>query len=175
VILRLIVVVVSLIAAVLVFAAMKPNTFHLERSITIKAPPEKIFALIDDFHNWSAWEPQDKGDAGIQRTYSGPAAGVGAMSEWQGSGSTGKGRMLITESVPNSRVSVAVDFVKPFQAHNINVFTLEPAGDSTNVTWNFEGTNVFVLKLMSVFVSMDRIMGDHFETGLENLKTAAER
>jgi uncharacterized protein YndB with AHSA1/START domain len=167
--------VVVLIGAVLVLAAMKPNTFHLERSITIKAPPEKIYALIDDFHNWSTWEPQDKGDAGIQRTYSGPAAGVGAMSEWQGSGSTGKGRMLITESVPNSRVSVAVEFVKPFQAHNINVFTLQPAGDSTNVTWNFEGTNVFVLKLMSVFVSMDRIMGDHFETGLENLKTAAER
>jgi uncharacterized protein YndB with AHSA1/START domain len=175
VILRIIVVVVVLIAAVLVLAAMKPNTFHLERSITIKAPPEKIFALIDDFRNWSAWEPQDKGDAGIQRTYSGRAAGMGAMSEWQGSGSTGKGRMLITESVPNSRVSVAVDFVKPFQAHNINVFTLQPAGDSTNVTWDFEGTNVFVLKLMSVFVSMDRIMGDHFETGLENLKTAAER
>jgi uncharacterized protein YndB with AHSA1/START domain len=142
VVLRIIVVVVVLIAAVLVFAAMKPNTFHLERSITIKAPPEEIFALIDDFHNWSAWEPQDKGDAGIQRTYSGPAAGVEAMPEWQGSGSTGAGRRSITESVPNIRVSVTVDFVKPFQAHNINVFTLEPAGDSTNVTWNFEGTNV---------------------------------
>ena len=100
---------------------------------------------------------------------------MGAMSEWQGSGSTGKGRMLITESVPNGRVTVAVDFVKPFQAHNINVFTLEPVGDSTTVTWNFEGANVFVLKLMSVFVGMDRIMGDHFETGLENLKAAAER
>jgi hypothetical protein len=175
VILRIIVAVVVLIAAVLVFAAMKPSTFHLERSITTKARPEKIFALIDGFHNWSAWEPQDKGDAGVQRTYSGPATGVGAMSEWQGSGSTGKGRMLITESVPNSRVSVVVDFVKPFQAHNINVFTLEPAGDATNVTWNFEGTNVFVLKLMTVFVSMDRIMGDHFETGLKNLRTAAER
>ena len=97
------------------------------------------------------------------------------MSEWQGSGSTGKGRMLITEAVPNSRVSVAVDFVKPFQAHNINMFTLEPVGDSTKVTWNFEGTNVFVLKLMSVFVTTDRIMGDHFETGLGNLKAAAER
>lgn len=89
-ILRITVVVVVLIGAVLVLAAMKPNTFHLERSITIKAPPKKIYALIDDFHNWSTWEPQDKGDAGIQRTYSGPAAGVGAMSEWQGSGSTGK-------------------------------------------------------------------------------------
>jgi uncharacterized protein YndB with AHSA1/START domain len=174
-ILRIIIIAAVLIAVVLVFAAMKPSTFHLQRSITIKAPTEKIFPLVNDFHNWSAWEAQDKGDAGIQRTYSGPAAGVGAMSEWQGSGSTGKGRMLITESVPNSRVSVAVDFVKPFQAHNINVFTLEPVGGSTKVTWNFEGTNVFVLKLMSVFVTMDRIMGDHFETGLENLKAAAER
>ncbi len=174
-ILRIIIVVTLLIAAVLVFAAMKPQTFHLQRSITIKAPPEKIFTLIDDFHNWSAWEPQDKDAASIQRSYSGPEAGLGAVSEWQGTGSTGKGRMHITESVPNSKVSVAVDFVKPFQAHNINVFTLEPAGDSTTVTWNFEGTNVFVLKLMSIFVSMDRIMGSHFESGLENLKSAAER
>jgi Polyketide cyclase / dehydrase and lipid transport len=166
-ILRIIIIAAVLIAVVLVFAAMKPSTFHLQRSITIKVPTEKTFPLVNDFHNWSAWEPRDKGDAGIQRTYSGPAAGAGTMSEWQGSGSTGKGRMLITESVPNSRVSVAVDFVKPFQAHNINVFTLEPVGDSTKVTWNFEGTNVFVLKLMSVFVTTDRIMGDHFETGLE--------
>jgi hypothetical protein len=80
--------------------------------------------------------------------------------------------MLITESVPNSRVSVAVDFVKAFQAHNINVFTLEPVGDSTKVTWNFEGTNIFVLKLVGVFGTMVRIVGDHFETGLENLKAA---
>ena len=174
-ILRIIIVAAFLIAAVLVFAAMKPNTFPLQRAITIKAPPEKIFPLINDFHNWSAWQPQDKDDSTIQRTYSGPAAGVGAVSEWQGTGSTGKGRMQITESVPNSKISVAVDFVKPFHAHNINVFTLEPAADSTKVTWNFQGTNVFVLKLIGIFVSMDRIMGDHFEAGLENLKTAAER
>lgn len=174
-ILRIIIFTALMIAAVLVFAAMKPNTFHLQRAITIKAPPEKIYPLINDFHNWSAWQPQDKDDSTIQRTYSGPAAGVGAVSEWQGTGSSGKGRMQITDSIPNSKVAVAVDFVKPFQAHNINVFTLEPARDSTKVTWNFEGTNVFVLKLMSTFVSMDRIMGSHFETGLKNLKSAAER
>lgn len=172
--LRIILIVVVLIVAVLVVAALKPNTFHLERSITIKAPPEKIFPMINDFHNWSAWEPQDKG-AAIQRNYSGAASGVGAMSDWQGTGSAGQGRMQITESVPNSKVSVAVDFVKPFRAHNINTFTLEPAGDSMKVTWNFQGTNVFVLKLMSIFMSMDRIMGDHFETGLQNLKAVAER
>lgn len=92
-----------------------------------------------------------------------------------GHGSTGQGRMLITESVPNRKVSVTVDFVKPFEARNINVFVFEPVDDSTKVTWDFDGTNVFLLKLMSVFVSMDRAMGKHFETGLENLKAAAER
>jgi hypothetical protein len=138
-ILRIIMVAAVLIAAVLVFAAMKPSTLHLQRSIAIKAPPEKIFPLVNDFHNGNAWQPLEKDDSSILRTYSGPAAGVGAVSEWQGSGSTGKGRMLITESVPNSRASVAVDFVKPFQAHNINVFTREPVGDSTKVTLELRG------------------------------------
>ena len=68
-----------------------------------------------------------------------------------------------------------MDFVKPFAARNVNEFTLESAGDSTNVTWDFTGAYVYVLKVMSVFVSMDRIMGQHFETGLENLKRVAER
>jgi uncharacterized protein YndB with AHSA1/START domain len=174
-ILRIVIVVALLIAAVLVFAATKPNTFHLERSILVKAPPEKIFPLINDLHKWDAWSEQDQGNTNVQRTFSGAETGEGAASEWQGGGSSGKGRMLITESVPNEKVSVAVDFVKPFAAHNINVFTLEPAGSSTKVTWNFTGTNVYILKVMTIFVSMDRIMGKHFETGLENLKTTAER
>lgn len=111
----------------------------------------------------------------IDRTYSGPASGVGETCEWQGTGSAGQGRMQITESVPNRKVSLAVDFVKPFQAHNINVFTFEPAGDGTRVTWNYDGANVFVLRLMTVFVSTERIMGSHFETELRNLKAVAER
>ena len=83
--------------------------------------------------------------------------------------------MLITESVPNRKVSVTMHFVKPFETRNINVFMLEPVDDSTKVTWDFDGTNVFLPKLMSVFVSTDRVMGKHFETGLEHLRTAAER
>jgi Polyketide cyclase / dehydrase and lipid transport len=74
-ILRIIIVAVLLIAAVLVFAAMKPNTFHLQRAITIKAPPEKIFPRINDFHNWGTWQPQDKDDSTIQRTYKSTRSG----------------------------------------------------------------------------------------------------
>ncbi len=117
------------VAAILILAATKPDSFRIERSVTIQASAEKIFPLINDFHNWSQWAPQDREDPSIKRTYSGPASGVGAVSEWSSSGKAGSGTMSITESAPGSRVVIDVHFVKPFAAHNVNVFTLEPGGN----------------------------------------------
>jgi uncharacterized protein YndB with AHSA1/START domain len=172
---RILAAVAVLIAGVLIFAATKPNVFRVERSIEIAAPAEKIFPLIDDFHNWSKWAPQDKEDPTMQRIYSGPASGEGAISEWKSSGSAGRGRMMIVESVPSSKISIEVAFEKPFRAHNVNRFILEPAGSATKVTWTMRGRNLYVMKLMSVFTNMDRMAGKHFEDGLANLKTAAEQ
>ena len=163
------------VAAILILAATKPDRFRIERSVTIQASAERIFPLINDFHNWSQWAPQDREDPSIKRTYSGPASGVGAASEWTSSGRAGSGKMSITESVPASRVVIDVHFVKPFAVHNVNVFTLGPEGTATKVTWSMEGTNLYFMKLMSVFSSMDRMMGGHFESGLRDLKAAAER
>ena len=83
--------------------------------------------------------------------------------------------MMITGSTMPHKITVTVDFVKPFEAHNVNEFTLEPSGTSTTVTWSMHGTNLFIMKLMSVVVSTDRMVGKHFETGLDNLKVAAEK
>ncbi|HXM66055.1 MAG TPA: SRPBCC family protein [Candidatus Acidoferrum sp.] len=172
---RILIIVAVLVAAVLALAATKPNTFHVQRSISIKAPPEKIFALINDFHSWRVWAPQDKEDPTMNRTYSGPASGKGAISDWDSSGSAGKGRMAIIESVALSMISIKVDFVKPFEAHNINEFTLEPTGALTKVTWALQGTNLYIMKIISICVNMDRVVGKHFESGLNNLKTVAEQ
>jgi hypothetical protein len=172
--LRIVIVIVAAAAAVLIFAASKSNTVRISRSTVIRASPGKIFALINDFHGWVKWAPQDREDPTMIRSYSGAATGAGAVSTWEGKGNTGKGRMEITESLSNLSVLVTVDFVKPFKAHNLNRFTLEPAGSSTKVTWTMEGTNVFMAKVMSVFVNMDRMMGKHFETGLDNLRRVAE-
>jgi uncharacterized protein YndB with AHSA1/START domain len=163
------------IVLVLIFAATKPNTLRVQRSLSIAAPPEKIFALIDDFHNWSRWAPQDREDPTMTRTYSGPESGIGAASEWQSTGSAGSGRMSIPESERPSRIVVQTDFVKPFAAHNVNEFILEPAGTHTRITWTMQGSNLYAMKVMGVFVNMDRMMGKHFEAGLNNLKSAAER
>ena len=107
-----ILVVVIAIVFVLAFAATKPKIFTVQRTINIKAPPDKIFAFINDFHNWSNWAPQDKDDPRMKRTYSGSANGKGAVSEWVSGGSAGRGRMTIIESTPPRMISVQVDFGK---------------------------------------------------------------
>jgi hypothetical protein len=173
--LKIVIIIAIVIAGILLFAAMKPDTIRIQRSIIIKAPQETVFPLINDFHNWPLWSPQDKDDPSFKRTFSGPAAGIDATSDWTGSGNSGLGRMRITESIPYRSVSVKVDFVKPFGAYNRNDFILKPASGSTQVTWTMEGSNVYMMKVMGVFVNMDRMMGKHFEDGLSNLKVVAEQ
>ena len=171
-----IVAIVVVITAIILFADTKPNVIQVTRSITIKAPAEKIFSLIDNFHHWPGWAPQDKEDPTMKRIYSGEARGTGAISDWQGTGNAGKGRMTITEAAAPNKVVVKVDFVRPFVAHNVNEFVLQPnaPGTSTTVTWTMRGPNLFFMKVMGVFVNMDRMLGKHFESGLLNLKIVSE-
>jgi uncharacterized protein YndB with AHSA1/START domain len=167
-------VVAVLLAAVLGLAATKPDTFRVQRTATIKAPPEKIFPLISDFHRWGSWSPYEKLDPAMRRTLSGSPSGTGAVYQWEGNAKAGKGRMEITQATAPSEVGIKLDFLKPLEAHNTARFTLEPAGDATRVTWAMEGTSPFVGKVLSIFISMDRMVGKDFETGLANLKAIAE-
>jgi uncharacterized protein YndB with AHSA1/START domain len=171
--------VVVLVAGLLALAATKPATFRVQRAISIKAPPEKVFALIDDFHSWRDWSPYDKLDPLMTGTHGGAASGKGAVYEWEGNNEgnnkVGKGRMEITDTSLPSKVRIKLDFVKPMEGHNIAEFTIEAEGDSTNVTWAMHGPSPYIAKVMSIFLSMDSIVGKEFENSLANLKTVAER
>jgi carbon monoxide dehydrogenase subunit G len=168
------VVVVALIAGVLAYAATKPDTLRVQRTASIKATPEKIFALINDFRSWGVWSPYEKKDPAMKRTLSGAASGKGAVYEWDGNGNVGRGRMEILESSPE-KITIKLDFMKPIEGHNIAEFTLEPDGDATRVTWVMYGPSPYIGKVMSVFLNMDRMIGTDFEAGLANLKTATEQ
>ena len=169
------IVIVVLVAAVLILAATKPDTFRVQRAASIKAPPEKIFALIKDFNRWGAWSPWEKKDPAMKRTFGATTSGKGAVYAWEGNKDVGQGRMEIAESVPPSKVALNLDFVKPFKAHNLVEFTLEPKGDATNVTWAMQGDTPYFAKIIHVFINMDQMVGKDFETGLANLKASAEQ
>ena len=164
-----------LIAALLIFAATKPDAFRVERSTTIKAPPEKIFALINDFHQWPAWSPWEKIDPNSKRTFGGTASGVGASYEWNGNKDVGQGRMEIVESLPPAKVLLKIDFIQPFEGHNMVEFTLSKEGDSTKVTQAMYGPSPFISKVMSLFFSVDKMVGEKYEQGLATLKAISEK
>ena len=162
------------IAVILVLAMLKPDEMRVERSATINAPPEKVFGLIQDFHHWDQWSPWEKLDLAMQRTHSGSESGVGAVYAWNGNDKVGQGRMEIIEADAPSKVRIQLDFLKPFEAHNTSEFTLAPEADGTKVTWAMFGPNQFIAKVMQVFMDMDSMVGKDFETGLANMKAAAE-
>lgn len=168
-------VLVLAIAAILVYAATRPGTFAVQRSASIKAPPAKIFALVNDLGRWPAWSPYEKKDPAMKRTLGGPPSGKGANYAWDGNKDVGKGRMEIADTAPPNRVTINLDFEKPFAGHNVVVFTFEPKDDATTVTWAMRGRSPFMAKLIGIFLDMDAMIGRDFEAGLANLKAIAEK
>jgi uncharacterized protein YndB with AHSA1/START domain len=163
------------IAIVLILAAMKPDTFSIRRGATIKAPPEKIFSLINDFHQWGSWSPWENKDPAMKRSFSGSAAGKGAVYAWDGNKNVGSGRMEILDASSPSKIVIKLDFFTPFEAHNTAEFTMLPQGDATSVDWRMHGPARFISKLMQVFMSFDKMIGKDFEAGLSNLKKLTEK
>jgi uncharacterized protein YndB with AHSA1/START domain len=167
------------IAVVLILAATKPDTFSVRRAATVKAPPEKIFSLINDFHQWGTWSPWENKDPAMKRSYSGAESGKGAIYAWDGNKNVGSGRMEILDASQPSKIVIKLDFFKPFEAHNTAEFTMLPQGDGSNATtdinWQMHGPAPFMSKVMQVFMNVDRMVGKDFEIGLANLKRLTEK
>jgi len=163
------------IAAVLILAATKPTTLRVQRSVSINAPPERIFSLISDFHQWVTWSPYEQKDPAMKRTYSGAERGKGSAYAWEGDKNVGSGRMEILEASPPQKVVIKLDFFTPFEGHNTAEFTMLPQGDGTHVTWVMHGPANFMSRLIQVFMNLDNLIGKDFEAGLANLKTITEK
>lgn len=168
-------VIALLITGVLIFAATKPDVFRVERKVKIQAPPEKVFALINDFRQWGPWSPWEKKDPAMKRTFGTTTAGKGATYAWEGNKDVGRGSMEIVDSVMPSRIRLKLDFIQPFEAHNLVTFTLTPQGNITEVSWAMEGPVPYFAKIIHVFINMDTMVGKDFEAGLANLKALTEK
>ena len=164
-----------IVIAILAIAAMRPNEFSLVRSADFAASPDKIFAQLNDFKNWANWSPWEAMDPNLQRNYSGAASGKGAKYAWVGNKKVGEGNMEITRSVPDTSIELNLNFLKPFKASNVTEFTLVPKGDTTKLIWEMRGPSPLMMKIMHLFMNMDKMVGKDFERGLANLKSVVEK
>ncbi len=167
--------IVVVVAGVLLFAASRPDTLSVTRSLSMKAPPEKIYALVNDLAKWQSWSPYEVKDPGMKRTLGAVTAGVGATYAWEGNKEVGQGEMAISRSTAPSLVSMQLHFIKPFEGRNQADFKMDAQGDSTLVTWHMHGPAPFINKLMGVFMNLDQMIGKDFEVGLKNIQTMVEK
>lgn len=163
------------IAAILIYAATKPAHGRTARSVTIKAPPGRIFPLIDNLKEMNTWNPFVKTDPNLKGDYSGPASGKGAAYAFDGNKNAGAGHITITDSVPSSKVTMNLVMTRPFACDNIVEFTLVPNGNTTTVTWAMSGPAPYFMRVMGTLFNMEKMMHGTFDKGLADLKAMAER
>jgi len=168
------VVLAALAAGLIIYAAIKPGTFRVERSVEIAASRDRIFPLINNLRAMNSWNSFVDPDPNIRLDYSGPESGRGAAYTWAGNRSVGEGRVEILDVVVPSNATMKLDMVKPMKAHHTVEFTLVPNGNGTKVTWAMSGGQPFIVRLVSVFVDCDRMVGSVLEKGLTRLKGLAE-
>jgi hypothetical protein len=171
---KILIALAGIVVALVAIVATRPSEYRVARTATISAPAPAVFAQVNDFHKWDAWNPWAKIDPAMKQTYEGPAIGVGAVYTWTGNKEVGEGRMTLMESRPSDLIRVKLEFLRPFRATSTAEFTFRPAGDHTVVTWSMAGDVNFIAKVIHLFMDMDKMIGGNFEKGLADMKSVVE-
>ena len=171
---KLLLAVVVVLAVLAAFVATRPASYRVSRSQTIAAPASTVYAQVADFHQWDRWSPWAKLDPAMKTTFAGPVAAPGSSYAWTGNDKVGEGKMTIVAARPGEMVLIRLEFIKPFASTNSTVFTFAPRESGTATTWTMEGHNDFAGKAFSVFMNMDKMIGNDFEKGLAQLKAVSE-
>ena len=158
--------------------ATRPSAYHVERQLEVAAPADLVFGVLNDLHQFAGvmvlfGSPLEKLDPNMQKTFEGPAAGVGQSYAWNGK-EAGKGKLTIQESVPGQVVVMTLEFVEPMESTATCALTLADTPTGSFVTWSMDGNHNFIGKAFGMFVDMDNMLGTDIEKGLAKLKTLAE-
>lgn len=169
---------VGLVAAVVIglvaIVSIQPPNYLVQRSIIIDAPPDVVFAHLNDLQAWDAWSPWKELDPNPQTRISSPSAGKGATFFWSGNDQIGEGTLTIVESKPDQLVDVEQEFVRPFAGKANLTFTITIEEEGTQLVWKLHGENDFAGKVMCLFMDMDAMAGPQFEIGLVRIRDIAE-
>jgi len=158
-------------------AATRPSAYHVERKLAVAAPADLVFGVLNDLHQFAGvlvlFGSPFEADPSMQKTFEGPAAGVGQSYAWSGK-EAGQGKMTIEESVPGQKVGVKLQFVKPMASTATYALALAGTPTGSLVTWSMDGNHNFIGKAFGMFMDMDKMLGNDIEKGLAQLKTVTE-
>jgi hypothetical protein len=171
---KILLLLLALIGAFVIYVALQPDEYRVERTVTIVAPAGEVFGNVNNLRKWKAWSPWAKVDPDAKVAFEGLEAGEGATMTWDGDDNVGAGKMAIVESEPDKAVELAVTFTRPFEGGTNSDFSFTPKGDETDVTWTMHGTHNFMEKAFTVIFDGVGMMGNDIDKGLSQLKSVSE-
>ena len=165
----------AVVLSLVVLIIMQPDEYALDRSATIDAPVDVVFAQVNDLRQWESWSPWHQDDPDMEMSYSGSEYGAGAIFEWAGDSDSGAGRMTITESRPDEYIEIRLEFIEPFESTSTTTFDFEAVDNqTTKVTWGMSGENTFASKAFGLLMDIEDLVGEDYERGLANLDEFAQ-
>ena len=172
---KILLVLLALIAAFVIYVALQPDAYKVDRSVTISAPADQVFENVNNLRKWEAWSPWAKIDPDAKIAFEGPDAGEGAAMTWNGNDEVGEGKMTVVESDPDKAVNIKVSFTRPFEGGTNSDFSFTPKGDQMDVAWSMHGTHSLMEKAFCVVFDGLGMMGKDIDKGLSQLKSVAEQ
>ncbi len=165
-----------LIALILIIALFVKKEIKLEKEIVINKPKVMVYdyvKLLQNQNNYSKWATMDPS---MKKEFKGTDGTVGFVSAWDSDNKdVGKGEQEITK-MQGDRIDYELRFMKPMKAINYAFMGTESISDSsTKVIWGFNGKMNYPLNIMNLFFDAEKMVGDDFAIGLDNLKRILEK
>ena len=165
----------GIVLLLLLLFLLAPSRYDVSRSVTVRRDPQSVYEYLRFLKNQDHWSPWGKKDPNMKKEFRGTDGTVGATSIWDGNKEVGAGEQEILSLDPGRRIDSELRFLKPWKSTSQAYLEVEPEGDdATRVRWGFTGRNGFPMRIMMLFMSMDKMVGKDFETGLANLKELLE-
>jgi uncharacterized protein YndB with AHSA1/START domain len=166
--------IVGLLVILVGVAYLLPRNVKVERSATISAPADRVFALVSDFGAFNKWSPWFGIDPNTKYEITGQPGTVGHSMKWSSDHKdVGSGTQSIVEVRAGELVRTSLDFGDMGTA--LAEFRLSGKGDTTEVTWTLESDmgNNPIGRWMGLM--MDKWIGADYEKGLAALAGVARQ
>jgi uncharacterized protein YndB with AHSA1/START domain len=173
---RILLVIGFVISAILIIGLFVKKDYQVERDVVINKPRQEVFDYVkhlknqDNFSKWASMDPE------MRTSYHGTDGNVGFVSAWESDDkNVGKGEQEITGIIEGHRIDYELRFIEPFESTSLAYMITEDVSDQqTKVRWGFTGRMKYPMNLMLLFMDFEKMIGDDFEHGLENLKAILE-
>jgi uncharacterized protein YndB with AHSA1/START domain len=166
-------IILGLAALVVALGIFGKKAYHLERTVTIKAPLSTVHEMVSHWSHFPAWSPWQQLDPNVVTKIDGKDGTAGAKFSWVGNKNAGEGSMTFTE-VAQNKVAFDIAFVKPWKTAAPSAIAMQETPEGVQTTWAFDMHIPFPFNGFALFTDIDRGVGKDFADGLQRLKSLCE-